>query len=205
MGVIQQTIMAKCGIIVLAAGMSSRLGKPKQLLSYHGQSLLCHAAKTAMHIAPKTTIVVLGAERELMQRELRGLLLETVINQEYREGMASSIRCGLNYLIENHGDVEKVIFMVCDQPFVSSTHLLSLVDKSQRLEVDVVASFYAGKAGVPALFRRRIFPELMALEGDTGAKRIIERHSHDSAIVPLPLGHIDIDTPEAYHWLNKQQ
>lgn len=205
MEVVQHTIGSTYGIILLAAGVSSRLGQPKQLLNYRGQSLLRNAASTAVAVGAGATVVVLGAEVEQMQRELKDLRVKAVYNQDYQEGMASSICCGLRYVIENHDDVEHVIFMVCDQPFVDSSHLLSMVDMHQRSGSSVVASFYAGRKGVPALFHRHIFPELLALEGDIGAKQIIERYSDDCAIVPLSLGHIDIDTPDAYKWLNEQQ
>ncbi|HYH55286.1 MAG TPA: nucleotidyltransferase family protein, partial [Anseongella sp.] len=129
---------------------------------------------------------------------------EYVLNRQFGEGIASSIRCGLGYLMEFHRKVDHVIIMACDQPYVDGTHILALINKHKAAGTKIVASFYSNRKGIPALFHRTVFPELLALTGDRGAKGIIEKHE-STAVVPFPAGAIDIDTEEAYKALNNDQ
>ena len=109
----------RCGIILLAAGSSSRMGNPKQLLLYKGKSLLVHAADTAIAACLTPVIVVLGANRQLIEKELVNKEgLNIIFNSDWEEGMASSIRCGIKEALEIDPDLDGVIIMVCDQPYV---------------------------------------------------------------------------------------
>lgn len=175
------------GIVILAAGTSGRLGMPKQLLIYKGDTLLNNAIKAANEAKPAAIVVVLGAE------EITGLKAPTVLNPQFSEGMASSIRCGVQYMMDK---ADHIILMVCDQPHADAAHISLLIKKQQATGAKIVASFYADRKGVPALFDKTIFPELLALTGDVGARHIIEKY--DAVVVPFPLGVVDIDTDEAY-------
>ncbi|WP_168208687.1 NTP transferase domain-containing protein [Chitinophaga sp. XS-30] len=189
------------GIVILAAGTSSRLGRPKQLLQYKGDSLLNNTIQTAQQANPAAIVVVLGAEAEKLVREIRSPDVAVILNTGFREGMASSIRCGVQHMMDHQDKVTHIILMVCDQPHVDTSHILSLIAKQQHTGAEITASFYADRKGVPALFHRSVFPELLALTGDTGARGIIEKHGTGTALVPFPAGAVDIDTDEGYREL----
>jgi len=181
----------KYGIVILAAGTSRRLGSPKQFLLYKGDTLLNNAVKTASQVNTGAVAVVLGAERPTLN-------VPAIHNPQYAEGMASSIRCGVQYMMEQ---VENIILMVCDQPHVDAAHLLNVIATHKATGAKIVASYYEDRKGVPALFDQTLFPELLSLSGDTGARHIIEKYAADIAAVPFPPGAIDIDTEEAYQAL----
>jgi molybdenum cofactor cytidylyltransferase len=109
----------KYGIIILAAGSSSRLGRPKQLLPYKGQSLLRHIVDIAIAAELGPVIVVIGAELKLLEDELKNTKAIIVLNKEWEEGIASSIRNGLNQFTVQFPSAEGVIFTVCDQPYIT--------------------------------------------------------------------------------------
>lgn len=189
-----------CGIVILAAGTSRRLGTPKQLLQFNGDSLLNNAIKTAKQVNATAAVVVLGAEADALQHAIKDAETPVILNMQFEEGMASSIRCGVQYMMD-HGKTDHIILMVCDQPHVDAAHILALIDKQRATDAKIVASFYADRKGVPALFHKSLFPELLALTGDVGARRIIEKYHADTVVVPFPLGVVDIDTDEAYRAL----
>lgn len=188
------------GIVILAAGRSTRLGTPKQLLLYKGDTLLNNAIKTACAINEASTVVILPAGKRAERLE-KDINVRTQYNFQYKDGIASSIRCGVKYLKYDRRPVQHIILMTCDQPHVDAAHLSALIAKQRETGAKIVASYYEGRKGVPALFSRKLFPELIALTGDTGAKHIIEKYEAETAIVPFPLGAIDIDTEEAYQAL----
>ncbi|QNL50161.1 nucleotidyltransferase family protein [Olivibacter sp. SDN3] len=188
------------GIIIIAAGMSRRLGTLKQLLSFKGNSLLMNTVLTAKQVKTGVTVVVLGAQAELLKKQIRAVELDVLVNGQYQEGMASSIRCGVQHVANRYKKVEGVVIMVCDQPYVDHTHVEALIEKSELTNAKVVASTYAGRKGVPAFFAKDMFPVLAELKGDIGAKYILRRR-RGVATVAFPLGHIDIDTKEAYEQL----
>jgi molybdenum cofactor cytidylyltransferase len=191
-------IAESCAIIILAAGESTRMGRPKQLLPYNGKSLLEHAVDTANDSIAEPVIVVLGANADLLEKEIDDKKVHIAINNEWKEGMASSVRCGIKTLEHIAPSTDATVIMVCDQPFVSSVlldHLISMQKNSGKL---IVTSQYEDAIGPPALFHRTIFPELLQLKGDTGAKKIIEQRMNEVATVPFAEGAIDIDTEEQY-------
>jgi molybdenum cofactor cytidylyltransferase len=196
------------GIILLAAGASSRMGEPKQLLKFEGETLLHRAARAALETRQHPVIVVLGFRADAMREEIAALGALTVVNQSWHEGMSSSIRCGLQRALEAIAPdrIEAAILMLCDQPFVTSNVLMRLIDAYHARQALVVASAYETDGektlGVPALFSRALFPELMALDGAQGAKRIIVRHGAEAASVRVPEAAFDVDTPGDYHALS---
>ena len=192
-------------IIILAAGSSSRLGSPKQLLFYKGKSLLIHSVDAALETGCKTVIVILGAYIELMRKELNDKLVIIVENSGWREGMASSIRCGLERIMKTVPFPEHIIFMVCDQPYISSSLLLNLLKKKQETGMPIVASHYDDKNGIPALFQKSFFPALMKLAGDKGAGNLIADNPYKVMTVPFPEGKTDIDTELDYELLKKEK
>lgn len=190
------------GIVILAAGSSSRLGRPKQLLKYKGNSLIRLTVAEAIKMAANNVIVVSGASRQQVEGELEGLAISLVYNPEWEEGMASSIRCGVAELLKNFPDIQNVILAVCDQPFVNAAQFESLLKEKIASGKDIVASAYKNTLGVPALFDRKYFQELLLLTGQQGAKKLLDTFSEDVSQVPFPEGNIDIDTIEDYESLD---
>lgn len=183
---------AHISVLLLAAGGSTRYGSPKQLLSFRGKSLIRRLAEIATQSKASDTYVILGAQAERIGQELLGLPVQIIINERWQEGIGSSLRTGVQSLPET---TEAVLILLGDQPLVTSDHLNSIIETHQSTGKAIVASAYAGSLGVPVLFARRFFPELLQLSGDTGAKQIIQNHSGDVASISFPDGAVDIDTP----------
>ncbi len=180
----------RVGGVVLAAGGSSRLGRPKQLLLHEGRTLVRRAAEAAVGAGCEPVVVVLGAHGEAVAGELADLPVRTVDNPEWREGMGGSLRVGVRALPE----VDAVLVLLCDQLRVDAAHLKALMDTFTRTHAPIVASGYEGARGVPALFSRALLPELEALEADQGARKVIVRDPTRVVEVPLPGGGEDVDT-----------
>ncbi len=193
----------KISAIVLAAGSSRRLnGEPKQLLEFHGRTLLRHAAETAVAADFHSTVVVLGANAEILRNELEDLPVRIVINEDWTVGMSSSIKTGLAELIkEEH--LEAVVIMLCDQPLVTTETLLNLCDVFVRTRKPIAACAYQKTVGVPALFSSELFAELMNLQASEGAKKIIEKYAGKIAPVAAPEAALDVDTSEDYEKLKR--
>ena len=187
------------GIIILAAGGSLRLGKPKQLLEYEGQSLLRRSAEAALNCECENVVVVMGFEADDLAKELRDLPVGIALNERWAEGISSSIKAGLIKLFDTNPDIVAVVIMLCDQPFVNEQTIRSLVDTYRLSGKPVVAAEYDGVVGVPALFDREMFDELLKLEGDAGARVVIRQNVGDKvATVPTPEAAFDVDTPEDF-------
>jgi molybdenum cofactor cytidylyltransferase len=183
----------KVAAIVLAAGASSRMGRAKQLLEYGGRSLVRHAAEIAYAAACSPVVVVVGAQAELVRAELIGMAARSVENADWREGLASSVRCGIASLPE---DVDAAILMPCDQPAVSPALLETMIRTRRETRKPIVACRYGDTVGAPALFSRERFPQLLALRGDAGAHVLLERAGDAVATLDFPDGVFDLDTPE---------
>ena len=194
----EQTHSNHTGVILLAAGASSRLGSPKQLLDFAGSKLLQHAIDTALASNAMHVIVLLGANAEIIKQELQHTTAKMIVNDAWTEGMASSIRFGLQTLVTLQPEVEAAVFMVADQPFVTADLLNELMKLNKKEQHNIVASQYGTTFGTPVLFSKRFFPELMELTGDKGAKSLVRTHQKEAAFVPFPKGEIDIDTMEDY-------
>jgi molybdenum cofactor cytidylyltransferase len=180
-------------IIILAAGVSKRLGRPKQLEVYKGKSLLQHTIDTAIATNVKNIMVVLGARYELIYSHITYNDLTILNNENWEQGMSTSIVCGLTYITDHSPNIDKVIFMVCDQPYVNTTLLNELIQKNQDTKMPIIASEYLDVKGTPALFDKEIFPSLMKLEGEGGAGKIIKQYSDMVATVPFEKGEVDVD------------
>lgn len=178
------------------------MGRPKQLLPYKGKSLLEHTVDMANDADADPVIVVLGANAAVLEKEIDEKKVHIVENKEWQEGMASSIRCGLNTLLHIAPSADAVILMVCDQPFVSASLLNELIATQKNTGKLIVSSHYEGVNGPPALFHKTIFTELLKLKGDAGARKILEQHSNDTTTVLFTKGSVDIDTEEEYKAVN---
>jgi molybdenum cofactor cytidylyltransferase len=190
-------------IIILAAGASTRMGRPKVLLTYGSRTFLRHAAETAAASICRPILVVLGAYTNQLQSEIDDLPVRSVINERWADGMGSSIQVGIGTLnIYDRADsIEALVLMLCDQPYVTAAVINDLVTAYHLNGKGIIASEYDCTLGVPALFGREYFAELATMRGAAGAKHIIAAHASDVVPVPFPEGMTDIDTPEDYRQL----
>lgn len=191
------------GLILLAAGASTRMGRPKQLLSYGGHTLLRNAAEMAAASVCRPILVVLGANANELQHEIDDLLVRSVINERWAEGMGSSIQVGVRALktYDRADRIEALVLMLCDQPSVTAAVIDNLVTTYHSNSKGIIASQYGRTLGVPALFGRKYFDELATISGTKGAKHLITAHATEVLRVPFPKGITDIDTPEDYQLL----
>ena len=186
------------GIIILAAGSSSRFGEPKQLLVHQNKTLLQNAIDAAIGSKADQVIVVLGANAKQVSDGIEKSGIYVLINTEWEEGMASSVRNGLNELLFTNSSTDAVILMVCDQPYVSSELIDEIIDIYRRTGKKIITCDYGETTGPPTLFHHSFFNELMQLKGDTGARKIIQHHPNEVATIPFPEGKVDVDTKEDY-------
>ena len=179
--------------VVLAAGGSRRLGRPKQLVSVGGRSLVQHAADCCLAGGCKPVRVVLGASFARIRPRLQDLPVELLRNEDWQEGIASSMRIGVREL---PAGVEAVLLATCDQPRLSPGVVRRLIAAFDGSPGGSAACEYAGTVGVPALFGAGRFEELLALRGDHGAKKLLLSNPGSLARVPWPDGAVDLDCPE---------
>lgn len=181
------------GIVIIAAGESSRLGQPKQLVLWKNRPLIRHTAGVALQASLGPVAVVLGAIDEECRCALKGLPIHVVRNPEWRAGMGGSIALGVSSLMENK--LENIIVMLCDQPLIDAGHLRKLEEESRRLGKGIVATRSCGANGPPVLFPSSSFVQLRTLRGNQGARSLL----HAAPLlswVPCPAAACDLDTPE---------
>jgi len=180
-------------VLVLAAGASTRLGQPKQLVRLGGRPALHMVVSTAVSVAGPAVTVVVGAHA----RDLSYLLAQTassvVVNRHWEEGMGSSLRVGVKSLPPG---CEAVLVLLGDQVAVTPDDLKRLISGYYGQEGSVAAATYERHVGVPAIFPRSCFSDLAALRGDEGARAIIQRNQSRLVRVPMPNAAVDLDTPE---------
>jgi|SRR5688572_16082689 len=193
--------MSNVGAVILAAGGSGRFGRPKQFLDFRGESLVRRAVRAATEACGAGVAVVAGDTRALIEAELRESGVAVVENPEWHHGLGTSIRCGLRYLIASAPELDAVVLLACDQPFVDAETVAALVAKQAATAKAIVASSYADTLGIPALFDRSCFEALLALPDDSGAKALIEARPGDVASIEFEKGAIDIDTPADFERL----
>lgn len=195
----------KIGLILLAAGESSRLEHPKQLLNYAGQTLLEYSLDVARHADASPIVVILGADADLIEKKINNQDIHVVINNNWKEGMASSIRCGINELNRLFPDVEGAVVMACDQPYVTAALINWLIKVHHETAKPLVSCQYSDTVGIPSFFHKSMFPELLALEGDVGAKSLLLQNAEKLEIVHFPEGKVDIDTEADYEKLKRRK
>jgi len=185
--------------IILAAGESSRLGQPKQLIQFRGKTLLRRTVDAASEAGCQPILVVVRSETELVQAirsELKNTGATIIGNPNWKGGIGTSIRAGVQDLIEIAPGVEATVLLACDQPFVDRAVIDGLITLHHETRKPIVAASYAGTLGVPALFDRSRLPDLLGLDDSAGAKSIILSNRDQVAEFPFPEGEIDIDTAE---------
>lgn len=200
--------MRRIGIIILAAGASNRLGRPKQLLSFQGHSLILRAARTALASICQPVIVVMGAQAEQIKHEIFHLPVRLAHNPNWALGMGSSIQTGLGAMAEMETEqdvqIDATVLMVTDQPFITPA-VLNHLAYSFWVKGGIVASAYNNTLGVPAVFGKEFTTDLLSLPPDEGAKSLFDRYPDRVNTIDFPEGAIDIDTLEDYELLTTHQ
>lgn len=184
---------ASLHVLVLAAGASTRLGQPKQLVRLGGRPALHIVVSNAVALAGHAVTVVVGARARDLTHLLAHSPASVIVNRQWEEGMASSLRLGIAAL---PSACDAVLVLLGDQVAVTADDLKRLASAWKNEESTIAASVYDQRAGVPAIFPRLCFSELAELRGDQGARRIIERNSYRLVRVPMPNAAVDLDTPE---------
>lgn len=178
--------------MVLAAGGSRRLGEPKQLLTRGGETLVQRTLRLAAGACANRTLLVLGSEHARVLAGASDSVRYFVVNERWEAGLSGSLTLGLECL---PGNCAGVLVLLADQPLIDREDLARLTAAWREQPSAIAASRYAGVLGVPAIFPRRHFGELQALEGDQGARPVIERHRDDVVAVDCAHAAVDIDTP----------
>lgn len=192
--------MPETAVMILAAGASKRLGRPKQQLFFENQTLLDRIIHTATSLQSGPVVVVHGDDIILPQ----DIAIVPVLNSQWQEGMATSIHAGINALEAKFPLIETVIITVCDQPFITVELFREMIALQQQTGKPIIASVYGETIGTPVLFHKSVFKELLILSGDKGARQLLKKDTDRVGLVNFPLGMIDIDTEEDYEGLIKQ-
>ena len=186
------------GTIILGAGASSRMGRPKQLLEWRNELLVNRAIRQATALSAGPVVLVLGANAEVIAGKVTDPFIITAVNDNWAEGMGGSIVTGLKALQKHRSNLEGVLITLVDQPLITTTHLSEIIEKFKKNNTPLVAAAYGNTLGVPALFSADLFPRLLTLSGKEGAKKIIHQVRDKLTKWPLPVAKIDLDTPEEW-------
>jgi molybdenum cofactor cytidylyltransferase len=183
--------------IVLAAGRATRMGGSKVLLPIGGRPMVQHVVEASLASKTTQTVLVVGHDAEAVAKTAEAWPVSVTVNRDYAEGMSTSLRAGL--LAADPG-CDGALFLLGDQPFVTSALLDALIEEFARSRKAVVRPLVGARPANPVLVRADLFPEILEEYGDVGARRVIERHSGDICLLPVSDQHlcVDIDSPEEY-------
>jgi len=179
----------------LAAGGSSRLGQPKQLVEFNGKAMLQHCIDEVKKLEIGYKVVVLGAYADQIKVQVRFEEVVQVMNSEWKHGMAGSLKAGVSNVLDLNRNTFAIFLLVGDQPFLTS-ELLEKMKELMTNENDIIACTYHDVVGVPVLFGKRYFDEIMSLEGDQGAKSVLNKHIDKVKTVEFENGIFDLDTKD---------
>lgn len=185
-------------IVLLAAGSSSRMGTSKQLLKIGNITLLEHAIQCAVESAAENTLIVLGAEVNQHRAAIQHLPVAIEVNADWAIGIGNSLKFGVHKVLELWPETQALIVMVCDQPKLTTHHVNALIDVWRKDQPLAVASEYSDTTGVPALFDRAAFSDLLNISNSRGAREVLEKLDHQLIRVLFAGGEIDLDTPVDY-------
>jgi molybdenum cofactor cytidylyltransferase len=189
--------------VVLAAGGSTRFGKPKQFALFQGETFVRRIVAAAIETGCAPVVVVTGEDSTQIASELRRFTVAIAMNPDWQSGLGSSIVVGIRNAMNLAPDLDAAVLLTCDQPFVNAAVLTRLMQFRLATGKPIIASAYAGTLGIPALFDRSCFPDLLRLKGDSGAKNVILAGLHDVVSSDFPAGAIDIDTAADYKKLDQ--
>ncbi len=187
--------------LLLAAGGSSRMGKPKQLLPWQDTTLLGNAIEQLQTVL-KDLFVVVGARREEILATVNDHPVLPIHNPEWNKGMGTSIAKGMQH-ISTTGDFDAVLVFLADQPLLDSAYYEKMIAHFHKGAHPIIATNYGERCGVPAIFDRSFFPALQELNADLGAKSLIKEHKAKVFCLDAEGKELDVDTPERYEQLRK--
>ncbi len=180
------------------------MGSPKQLLKWKNSNLLNHTISKAIELNLKEIIVVLGANADMIIPEIDNKEVKILINQDWENGLGSSISAGVNHILQSNSSIDGLLIMLSDQPLIEHNHYLKLIKNISSGNKAIVATKYNdNRIGVPALFDKIYFKDLCELNSDFGAKQLIFRYSENIISIENEQSRFDIDTPEQYQNLYK--
>ena len=185
----------KTAILILAAGSSTRMGEPKQLLPFKNTTLLGNTIEQAKNSKADSVFCVLGANEKAIKKSIEHFNIETIFNPEYKSGLSTSISIGINYLQNNY---DAILIMLADQPKVNSNYLNELLTLSNKNPKKIITTSYKKEVGVPTIFPKNFYINLMELKGDSGAKKILQNNISNLITIKRITPFIDIDTKEQY-------
>lgn len=188
--------LSATAVILLAAGQSSRMGSPKQLLPFQNSTLIEVVTDRLLSLSPVPLLVVLGANQEQIAPLLENRPVFTLFNPHWESGMASSIRTGITHIQDNFPQTDRVMVCLVDQPLILPKHYQQLLATSIQFPGKVIAAKYRGQPGVPMLFPKPFYSVLEHVQKDTGAKHWIRSHPESVVTVELPEAAFDWDTRE---------
>ncbi len=186
------------GALILAAGAASRMQQPKMLLPFGDKTILTHILDEVKAGGIHAICMVTGFYHKQILESTDTENVLTIYHANWHTGMASSIQMGISSLLHEHPDLDSMLIMVSDQPFLNTDLLVKMLQTKLLTQKGIIAASYEGVRGTPVLFDKKYFNALQQLEGDTGAKSILQQYSGDISTVDFPHGAMDIDTPEDY-------
>ncbi|MGA9271028.1 MAG: nucleotidyltransferase family protein [Lutimonas sp.] len=189
------------GAILLAAGASRRMGTVKQLLPWKNSTLLEYSIEQLKQAKIDSLVVVLGAHENQIRENTVLDKVDVVVNPDWQKGMATSIAAGVNFLLDNTPDLERILVALSDQPLLDSKYYNKLTLNSLNKKNKIICSTYSGQSGVPAVFPRDYFDDLLNLEGDKGARALLRGGSDKMVLIKAGERAIDLDTQESYNRL----
>ena len=193
-------------VLILAAGQSSRMKGIKQLLPWNGTTLLQHTLNTILDIKKNKVFMVLGANSDLIEAELKLVKQPVALikNEKWQKGLGSSIACGIDFILKQEHTIDGILICLADQPLLTDVYYKKLLQIFRTNDVAIVATKYPNKSGVPAVFSTKIAQELIHLNEDYGARRIMSKYKDNMIVLDAGEQIMDIDTPETYEHLYKQ-
>jgi molybdenum cofactor cytidylyltransferase len=195
--------LMRVAAVVLAAGGSTRFGKPKQFVLFQGETFIRRIVRAAIESDCAPVVVVTGEDSAQITSELTRFTVTIAMNPDWQSGLGSSIGVGIRHAMNLAPDLEAAVLLTCDQPFVTAAVLTQLIQLRLTSRKPIIASAYAETLGIPAFFDRSCVPDLLRLKGDSGAKGIILARPQDVASFDFPAGEIDIDTAADYEKLDQ--
>jgi len=187
----------------MAAGSSSRMGEAKQLLPWKEATLIEDVIAKTLQLNTVKTVVVLGANEDKIVPKITSYPIEVIYNIEWEKGLGNSIAFGIYHIKKNY-DVDGVLVTLADQPLIEATYLKVMIDLFETDKNQIIATKYQnGKLGVPALFDKSYLLELSIIDGDKGAKSILEKYTNSVITTQINTNVFDIDTDEDYKRLKK--
>lgn len=191
-------------IVILAAGASSRMGTPKQLLNWGDNTLLSHAVKSALATSASDVYVVLGANFNSIEKEIKKFPIAVLKNEEWQLGLGKSIAFASDHMLKFKPETEGMLIVLADQPLIDTNYLNKMMDDFVVDEQQIIATAYnEKKKGVPVLFDRVYFDELTKLRNDKGAQELLKNHEFFVKTLKPPVKNVDLDSKEDYETLHK--